>query len=187
VTLDMAVDSVLAQGEKRPADAPPRWKPGSNAFSQVGEEVQVGRYRIHPPADFIADQVAPEAGQQLFRWKGPLRPDGTVPLFEIRLTSAGPMANKLEDVMEKDLQAIPSTRLGWTCAAAMRGEINGMVFARTRWSIMESLVPMKYKKSGLLYAAVDGDTLIRISLQDSISHFGTGADAAPLTFRKPPK
>ena len=106
-----------------------------------------------------------------------------MPVFEVRITRAEP-ATKLEDVLEKDMQAIPSGRVGWICSAPMGGEVNGVVFSRVRWSIMESLNPPKYKNSGYLYAAVDNKALIRISLQDSESHWNDGAATAPLTFRK---
>jgi len=182
--LDQAVDEVMAQGEPRPANAPVRWRPSSTGFSQLGEEVEIGRYRLRPPADYTAEKVTPEPAQQTFRWKGPQRPDGTVPVLEVRLSPAQPMGNKLEDILEKELQAIPSTRLGWSCVGATRGEVNGMVMARARWFISESLNAPKYKKSGTLYSAVDGDTLIRISDQDSMFNFNNGPDAAPLTLRK---
>jgi peroxiredoxin len=185
LALDNSVDIALALDEKRPAGAPPRWQPGSTAFGKLGDEVEVGRYRLRLPAGFAPAGVPPiEGGRQTYRWQGPKRPDGTVPVLEVVLSPAQAAEKNLDAVLEKDVGALAHPTLGWSCSAAERGEVKGLTFARVRWSIMES--PVKPKAFGFLYAAVDGDTLIRISCRDNLATFGTPQDAVPLTFRKAP-
>ncbi len=185
VALDMAVDRVMALAEKRPANAPARWTAGSTAFSQLGDEVAVGAYRMRPPTGYVLEKLTPEPKHETYRWKGQPRQDGTVPVLEVSLEPAPPADRKLEDVLEKDLQAIPRPGLlGWNCSAAERGDVKGLIFARARWTLWQS--PIKLKLSGYQYAAVDGDTLIRISCRDSMPTFGGAHDAAPLTFRRAP-
>ncbi len=184
LVLDNAVDQALAADEKRPANAPPRWEPGSTAFSQLGDEVAAGRYRLRLPAGFVAAGGPPEAGRETYRWRGPQRPDGVTPVLEVVLSPAREADKKLEAVLEKDVAAVPHPTLGWSCSAAERGDVKGLTFARVRWSVQEA--PMKWNAFGYLYAAVDGDTLIRISYRDSAGTFGTPQDAVPLTLRKAP-
>src|SRR5439155_5830558 len=124
----------LALDEKRPAGAPPVWRPGSTAFSQLGDEVAVGGYLIRPPANYTREKAEPQAGTETYRWKGPKRPDGTAPVFEVALGPAPPADQKLEDVLEKELEGITTKRLGWTCSAPERGEIKGLIFTRTHWN-----------------------------------------------------
>jgi hypothetical protein len=186
---DMAVDRVMAMGENRPANAPARWTAGSTAFSQLGDEVAVGPYVMRPPTGYVLEKLAPEPKHETYRWKGPPRQDGAVPVLEVSLGPAPAADRKLEDVLETDLQTVPRTGLlGWTCSAAERGDVKGLTFARTRWTLMES--PIKVKLSGYQYAAVDGDTLVRISCRDSflviMAAVGGAQEAAPLTFRRAP-
>jgi hypothetical protein len=176
---DQAVDNVMGW-----SPGAPHWLPGSTALTQLDEEVEVGRYRMRLPPGYVRER--PEAGREVHRWKGPPRPDGTAPLLEVSLAPEAPAAKKLEDILEKDLEAIPcaNPRLGWSCPVGPeRGEIKGLTFARARWTVTES--PTR-KRHGYLYTAVDGDTLVRISWQDAAPSLGTPADATPLTFRKAP-
>jgi peroxiredoxin len=183
--LDPAVDQVLAQDEKRPPGSPPVWRAGSTAFSQLGEEVAVGGYVVRPPTGFTLEKLTPAPGQETYRWKGQKRPDGTEPVFEVALGPAPPADKKLEDLLEKELEGIASRRLGWSCSAAERGEIRGLIFTRALWNLMES--QGKWKGTGYVYAAVDGDRLVRITFRDTMPTFGF-PQAAPLTFHKaPPK
>jgi len=186
ILLDRAVDETLALGENRPADAPPRWHPGSTAHSQLADEVEVGPYRVRPPVGYTLEKPTTEAGRMTYRWKGQPHPDGGVPEFVVSLSPAQPPDKKLEAVLEKDLQAIsPNSRLGFSCSAAERGDVKGLTFTRARWTLMEH--PVKFKAVGLLYAAVDGDTLIRISSRDTMPTFNGPQDAAALSFRKAAK
>jgi peroxiredoxin len=183
--LDPAVDQVMALDEKRAAGAPPLWLPGSTAFSQLGDEVAIGAYRIRPPAGYTLEKLTPEPGLETYRWKGPKRVDGSVPVFEVALGPAPQADKKLEDVLEKELEGVAAKRLGWSCLPAERGEVKGLIFTRTRWSLMES--PVKAKGFGYVYAAVDGDKLVRMSCRDNMPTFGGAHDAAPLTLRKAAK
>jgi peroxiredoxin len=180
--LDHEVDEALAAGEKRAPNAPPRWEPGSTAFAQLGDEVEVGAYRLRPPAGFSLQRQPAGPGGGMYLWKGPPRPDGTAPELEVVLSPAQPDDKKLEDVLEKRVASIPSPRVGWGCGPAERGEVKGLTFLRARWNLLES--PQKWKASGVVYVANDGDTLIRMSSRDSTLLFGNGLDAAPLTFHK---
>ena len=117
-------------GGVRPPNAPPLWQPGSTAFSQLGEEVQIGAYRIRPPLGYVLTKLA-EPGHETYRWIGPVRQDGTKPVFEVSITAAPPGGQKLEDVLEKDMQAIETPRLGWNCGGADRGDIKGLAFGAT--------------------------------------------------------
>jgi thiol-disulfide isomerase/thioredoxin len=184
ILIDNAIDQALALGEKRAPDAPQRWQPGSTALAQLGQEVEAGKYRLRLPQDFAPEKPAREGDRQTYRWKGPARPDGTSPVLEVTMSPAQPAEKTLERVLEKDIQAISHPALGWNCGAPERGEVKGVTFARARWSILES--PVKYKAGGCLYAAVDGDALIRISIRDSLATLGTALESAPLTFRKAP-
>ena len=185
VLYDMAVDRVMAQSENRPPNAPIRWNAGSTAFSELGDEVAVGTYLIRPPAGYLLEKLTPEPKHATYRWKGPARQDGTVPVLEVALGPAPPADKKLEDLLEQDLQAIPKPGLlGWGCSAAERGDVKGLTFARARWSISDN--PLTVKASGYQYEAVDGDTLIRISSRDGLPTFGGAQNAAPLTFRRAP-
>ena len=180
VQLDSEVDLAMADGVVRPPNAPPLWQPGSTAFSQLGEEVQIGAYRIRPPLGYVLTKLA-EPGRETYRWTGPVRQDGTKPVFEVSITTA-PGGQKLEDVLEKDMQAIETPRLGWSCNPAERGEIKGLIFVRTRWSIMEPFG--RLKGTGLEYVAQEGDRLIRISNRDLLPTYNGAPDGAAMTFHK---
>jgi peroxiredoxin len=183
--LDQSVDRLLAAGENRPGNAPPRWAAPSSAYSHLADEVAVGPYLIRAPEGYALEKLAPEPKHETYRWKGPAGPDGTSPVFEVSLEPAPPADRKLEDILEKDVAAVPRKGLmGWTCTAAERSEVKGLVFARTKWTITDS--PFKLRASGYVYAAVDGDTLVRISCH-AVAPAGAGTlDAAPLTFRRAP-
>ena len=86
---DQEVDRVMALSENRPANAPTRWFPGSTAFSQLGDEVAIGAYLMRPPTDYVLEKLPPEAKRETYRWKGPPRKDGSVPVIEVSL-AAGP-------------------------------------------------------------------------------------------------
>jgi peroxiredoxin len=185
IFMDQAVNEVMAMGKNRPANAPPLWLPGSTAYGQLAEEVEVGRYRMQPPQGFVLEKS--DAGRPTYRWKGPPRQGGIVPVLEVTLTPEPPPPDrKLEDILEKDLEAIPCPmpRLGWTCSGAERGEVNGLTFVRATWGVTQGAAR---RTNGYNYAAADGDTLIRISWQDSAPVMTTTPQsAAPLTFRKAP-
>jgi peroxiredoxin len=180
--IDNAVDEVMAMGQKRPANVP-LWNPGSTAFSQLGQEVAVGPYRMRPPAGFVMEK--PDPKHEIYLWKGPKQPDGYVPSVEVSLDPAPPADKKLEDILETDLAAVPKAGLlGWSCSAAERGEVKGLTFARAHWSVMAS--PGKVKTAGSQFAAVDGDTLIRVSCRGVRPPHDGPCDAAPLTIRRAP-
>jgi peroxiredoxin len=184
IFMDQAVNEVMAQGKNRPANAPPLWLPGSIAYGQLGDEVEVGRYRMRPPQGFVLEKS--DAGRPTYRWKGLPRADGVVPVLEVTLTPEPPPPDrKLEDILEKDLEAIPcpNPRLGWSCSGAERGEVNGLTFVRATWGVTQAA----RRTNGYNYVAADGDTLIRIFWQDSAPvMYTTPQSAAPLTFRKAP-
>jgi peroxiredoxin len=185
LNLDQGVDRVMAMGDKRPPNAP-RWNASSGAFSQLDDEIAVGPYVIRPPKDYVLEKLAPQPKHETYRWKGPAGPDGTSPVLEVSLEPAPPGDKKLEDVLEKDLASVPRKGLlGWLCTAAERNEVKGLVFARTKWTVTE--VPGKLKASGCQYAAVDGDTLVRIACRAGVPTGGGALDAAPLTFRRAPE
>jgi peroxiredoxin len=177
--LDRKVDETLALGEDRPPGAPPRWQPGSTAFGQLADEVAVGPYRVRLPQGYAPDTSKAPA----YRWKGPPRPDGSAAEFVVTLTPAGPADPKLEEILEKDLEKIsPNSRLGFSSSAAERGEVKGLTFVRTRWTLMEN--SQKIKEYGFLYAARDGDTLIRIAYREPVLNFNGPLEAAALSFHK---
>jgi peroxiredoxin len=183
---DATVDQVMAQGEKRPANAPARWTAPSAAYGHLADEAAVGPYLIRPPQDYVLEKEAPDARHQTYRWKGQAGPDGSAPVLEVSLEPAPPGDKKLEDVLEKDVAAVPRKGLlGWTCTAAERSELKGIIFARTKWNITDS--PGKLRMSGCQYAAVDGDTLVRIACHAGVPTGGGALDAAPLTFRRAPE
>jgi peroxiredoxin len=182
---DQEVDRVMALSENRPANAPTRWFPGSTAFSQLGDEVAIGAYLMRPPADYVLEKLPPEAKRETYRWKGPPRKDGSVPVIEVSLAAAPPADKKLEELLETDLQSIPRAGLlGWNCPGAERGDVKGITFTRARWTVTAG--PNRIRAIGYQYVAVDGDTLVRIATRDSIPAFGA-QDAAPLTFRRAPE
>ncbi len=182
---DAQVDRVMALGDVRPANAPARWTASSTAFSHLGDGVPVGPYVIRPPEGSLLEKLTPQPKHEIYRWKGPPGPDGRPTLLEVSLEPAPAADKKLEDVLEAAVEAVPRKGLiGWTCTAAERGELKGITFARVKWTIVSS--PFKLKTSGYEYAAVDGDTLVRIS-GSAAAPAGAGAlDAAPLTFRRAP-
>jgi peroxiredoxin len=181
---DTAVDQVMAQGDGRPANAP-RWTAPSSAYAQLDDEVAVGAYLIRPPANYILEKEAPDARRETYRWKGPRGPDGSTPVLEVALAPAPPADKHLEDILEADVASVPRKGLiGWTCTAAERSDVKGITFARTKWTIMGA--PLKLKASGYEYAAVDGDTLVRITCRAGAPTGGGALDAAPLTFHRAP-
>jgi thiol-disulfide isomerase/thioredoxin len=185
LVLDREVDEVMAAGEQRPPNAQPRWQPGSNAFAQLGEEVAVGPYRVRPPKDYILEKLPAEAGGETYRWKGPAPPDRAAPVFEVSLSPAPP-ARDLEALLEKEVQAIPAPRrLGFSCGLAERGEVNGLIFVRARWSIHER--PQKWAGSGVIYLAFDRDRLVRMSYREIMPSPGGPLDSAPLTLHREAK
>jgi peroxiredoxin len=185
VILDRGVDEMMAAGENRPPNAPPRWQPGSTAFSQLADEVAVGAYRVRPPRGYVPEKLPPEAGRETYRWKGPAQPGGTVPVFEVSLAPA-PAEKKLEALLEKDVEAgAGPRRLGWSCSPAERGDVNELTFVRARWNTQEH--PQKWTAAGVIYLGLDGDTLVRISSREAMPTFGGPLDAAALTFHKAAK
>jgi peroxiredoxin len=183
--LDRAVDEVLAALDNRPAGVPPRWEPASTPFAGLATEVAAGPYRLRLPAGYVTEKTDPKKGEQLFAWKGPVRPgDGTAPRLAVMLRPADP-AMKLEEAVEKELAELSFPRQGWSCSIAERGEVKGLVFARVGWSGRDPTT--RQQVQGFLYLGLDGKTLIRITARDVQPHALpalTVAEAAALTFHR---
>jgi peroxiredoxin len=184
VLLDTTVDDTMALGEKRPADAPPHWQPGSIAFGKLGEEVKVGGYLVRSPLGYVLEK-SEAAGRQTFLWKGPEQPGGGAALFQVSLSPAQPNDRNLEDVLEREAAGLAPRRVGWNFSAAERGDVKGLTFARVRWNLYES--GNRWTATGVVYAGLDGDTLIRITARDAALPNGLPGDGAALTCRKAPK
>ncbi len=156
-------------------------KPDPAPATQLAEEVAVGAYRVRPPKDFVAEKVAPQDGNQTYRWKGP----GGSTVFEVRLSPA-PTERNLETLLEKEIGSVAGSRgLGWGCSLAEPVTINGLSFVRASWSFQAR--PPKTSAAGVVYVALDGDTLIRMSFRDPAPRPGGPGEAAPQTFRKAAK
>jgi hypothetical protein len=147
----------------------------------LGEEVPVGAYRVRAPKDYVAEKVAPQEGKQVFRWKGP----GAGTAFEVSLAPA-PDEKNLEALLEKEIDSVAGWRgLGWGCSLAEPVMINGLKFVRASWSLQAR--PHRPAAAGVVYVAIDGDTLIRISARDPAPRPGGPGEAAPQTFRRATK
>jgi hypothetical protein len=162
----------------------PRWLASEQQLNQLAAESDVGAYRMRLPRDFAAQKPEPREGTQTWLWK-----HSTVFKGATRIEVAlGPAADeKPDDAIEKVLAGLPCLRQGWSCTMVQRGEVNGLLVHRVKWSGFER--GGKRPISGFVYAALDGDTLIRIAGQTTEPN-GTALlllDAAALTFRKAPK
>jgi hypothetical protein len=178
--LDKVVDDLLPAGER----GRPRWIPPESLRERLGEEVEVGAYRMQAPPGFRLERREPEAGRRVFLWKGPAGAGGTAQL-EVVL---GPGAkDRPEDAVETALAAVPCLRQGWTCTPAQRGEVNDLTFYRAIWHGLEK--EGRQRAHGFEYAGRDGETLIRVSGRGPQLDGGALllAEAATLTFRKPAK
>jgi hypothetical protein len=175
---------LLRTGEKS-------WKPDPALLGDLGEEVEVGDYRIRPPRDYrrlpaVSAQGRP--GDSVYIWLGPARADGAVPRLRVLLLTPPPgeADNDLEDILDKFLKGAREHWRAWIQESVEAGRVNGLKFVRTRWSGIS--IATGQPTRGFIYLARDGETVIQISSQDVEPDHEQPlrlAETAALTFRKP--
>jgi peroxiredoxin len=178
--LENLVESLLPASER----GRPRWFAPATRLTKLGPEADVGAYRMRLPREMTAHKPPPEDGQTIFLWKHSTLFNGAT---QLQVTLRPAAEDKPEDAIEKRLASVPCLRQGWTCSAVQRGVVQGLIFYRVNWSGIER--GDKRPVAGFVYAAVDGDTLIEIAGRTTEANHSELllADAAALTFRKPPK
>ena len=167
--------------------APPEWVPSPDSLKALGEEVEIGAYRIRPPAGYEPKPPMKKPGYQLFAWAGPKRPDGSVAGFIVTLTDI-PIRERIagpEFYLNLDMENVRKARSNVDESKPERGTINELTFARTRWSGRHKTTNVGM--FGFSYVAVDGRTVITILSNDYDGHGQEllTAEAAAQTIRKP--
>jgi peroxiredoxin len=178
--VEATVESLLPPGER----GAKRWLASGALLNQLGPETEIGAYRMRVPRDFVSQRRAPEQGQQSFLWKRSTFFQGATYL-EVTIRPAAEA--KPEEALEQCLAAVPGLHQGWSCPPAQRGEVNGLSFQRADWTALER--GSKRPMSGVVFVALDGDTLIQIAARSTEANRSAYAlaEAAALTFRKAPK
>ena len=167
------------------------WKPDPALLEELGEEVEVGDYRIRPPRDYrrlpaVSAQGRP--GDRVYMWLGPARADGARPqLTVLHVTSPPDEAdNDLEAILDKRLKRAREHWRAWIQEPVEAGRVNGLKFVRTRWGGIN--IATGQPTRGFVYLARDGNTVIQISSQDVEPDHEQPlqlAETAALTFKKP--
>ena len=176
---------LLRKGEKEAS-----WVPDPALLRELGEEVEVGGYRIRPPRDYqrtpvVRAQEEPDDG--VYIWLGPVGAEGAIPDLAVSLTPAlGLTDSQLEVMLDIILQGTRQNWRAWIQEPVEVGRVNGLKFFRARWRGIRVFTgqPMR----GFVYLGRDGDTLISINGHDVEPDHEQPrrlAETAALTFRKP--
>jgi peroxiredoxin len=182
--LEQLVDSLLPAAER----GRPRWLAQEALLDRLAKEVEVGPYRLRPPADSTLQRRQPEGNRQVFLWTPQIRLGGNGAELEVTLTTGKPdKPESPEEAIEKGLEDVLCLRQDWLCPAAERGEVNGLIFHRVHWSGRHRV--SRKKVLGFLYVATDGDTRIQIAGRGSLDDpwAVSVAEAAALSFARPAK
>ena len=144
----------------------PAWKPQPKLMRYLSSLTRFSGYAIQPPRGY-AMQQAQRTGFAACGWQGEGR-SGVTPGL---LMTVGPIPvhgskkQTPEQLLAASLAAQKRRYVDWTQTDFERGQINGVVFARSYWTATQPQA--KQKLRGVTYFAVDGATAIQLTGQDA--------------------
>jgi hypothetical protein len=179
--------AVVANGQAKAPAAD--WTPDKKLAENLAPAQAVeGGYSIRPPKGYRIDRPDAPPGMKMFGWIGAARRDGSQPSLSVALITppAGQAPNlPLEQLADKLLGGLKRRRNNYQQGNPEKGVVNGMNFARIRWTGTESV--QNRKMEGFIYVAQDGNKIIQINCQDFVPEARQAlplAEASVLTFKK---
>lgn len=179
------------QTTRRAAQVVPAWTPSADVGASLDSPSKVGKYEVRPPKGYQLQEDSHGVARG-FLWQSSPSDDKKTAKFHIVLAPLNDQEQTLsaEQVVQRALAALengPKAKLTSKMPTEV-GTVNGLRFARVRFSVSETLNNKLVQGQALLYACVDGATSIMISGsaidQDKESTLKL-LEGAALTFRKP--
>jgi hypothetical protein len=183
----MLAGACLLPGCGKDKGSTTKWEPEAALLEKLQPETEVEAYRVRPPKGYTMT-ATPAPNGKAYAWAGAPRANGVTPSFTVLVMTVPQREATIsaEDFVGKMLEGVKKRRDGWQQSATERGQVNGLEFARTRWSGTE---PTKgWKMHGFSYGFKDGNTYVQLASQDAEPDHEAPlklAEAAALTFRKP--
>lgn len=195
--LCLAVSSGCGKGEGKNADKKvtdkggkdgvAKWESDPARADSLDTPVDFEGYTVRPPKDYTrTDPAGAPPGAKMVAWAGKRRPDGGAAAFLLMVGTPpkGERIPPLEEALNEMLQGSRRSLKDWSQTPTEFGEVNGLSFARTRWS--GTHVVKGAKMHGFTYVAFDGPRFIQMGAQDVAPHEETlkVGEAAALTLQR---
>lgn len=170
-------------GQKQPAQT------SSPVASKLDDELVVEGYSLQPPRNYTVSQQEDRDGSEAFAWLGAQRKDKTRPVLMLSLIpvpAAEVGMHTAEELAGKFASAIKRQRTNWKQEPLQKPTIGGLTFVRIGWSGYQPTE--KRDMQGVLYVALDGDTIVEFATQDVLPYALQTlpiAEAAVHTFKRP--
>lgn len=172
-----------------PPPSSPTWIPDPARVNQLAPEIKILGYGLRPLQGY---QQQPFPGGkvpngQMVIFSGPQHPEGTKPVLLLLVATLPPQEQQLsvEQSLDQFYQAFQTEYRNFTRTAPERGQVNGLMAVRSRWSGRSLRAG---SQQGFGYMFRDGPKMVQILFQDSDKYYPTSmpmAEAAVLTMRKP--
>lgn len=173
------------------APASSSWTASPALTAQLGPEVKLGGYGIHPPRGFTMRQVnmtAIRGGGVSYSWFGPVQADKTAANFTLLVGSdhSGMMPGMTTtSFLQLEMSSMTMTHRNATASPVQQGTIHGISMARAFW---HGIGPRTGKMfNGFFYGQLVGGNMIIIEAKDESPSSKTTMplfNAAALTLRK---
>jgi len=168
----------------------PKWTADKALMENLAETVEIEGYSIQPPKGYeMQESDAPE-GIKASGWAGEQRESGVRPslaMMIVEIPKAEAKKYTLEQMTTKLADGVKRRQTEWQQSKIEKGVINGLTFARLRWTSTEPTRQLKMQ--GFVYAARIGNSLVSFTSQDTASEAKRSlalAEAALFTFKKLP-
>jgi hypothetical protein len=169
------------------ADKPSIWKSNEALLNQLDSAKSIEEFLINPPKGYNSQTQSGPHGSRATVWAGPPRHDGTRPQVMILTVTLPPEElnqYNLEQILDELVARLSPQRKDWKLMPTEQGLINGLLFARTRWSGTD--IPTGRKMHGFNYVTIVGEKVVQLSSQDVEPHHKEAlelAESSALTFK----
>lgn len=165
----------------------PTWKSNKALLNQLDSAKEIEGFLINPPKDYTRlTELGPE-GSKITGWAGLPRPDKTraqLVILTFTLPKEELKMYNLEQILDELVASAGQQRKDWQRMPTEKGLINGLLFARTRWSGTD--IRLGRKMYGFNYVTLVGEKVIQLSSQDIEPHHKEAlelAEASAFTFK----